>query len=217
MKKLTIAGLALTIIFSACSGDSDTEEKSSKDNTTSATKSTDQPTTSAVKKYEIKSGIINFETTIKAGSMTIVKKSILYFDDYGNKEAREELNDDGTLEKTFLSDGKNLILLVHAAKESYNQGAAYQGTEFRYDGAGMVSSGKGKKVDNINVAGKDCDAYEYNDANTKTTTVFAGYKNVTLYTKQGEGNITKATKIEEDVPVPAEKFTIPAGYTAKTM
>lgn len=41
------------------------------------------------KKYDIKSGIITFETTVKMMGMTITKKSIVYFDEYGMKECKE--------------------------------------------------------------------------------------------------------------------------------
>lgn len=222
MKKLSIALMSLSVILFSCSGDSGPSEKKDKDSTatnSTTNTTTDKPTTTGIKKYDIKSGIVNLETTIKAGGMSIVKKKILYFDDYGMKEAEETLRDDGTVEQTFLSDGKNLITLIHDKKESYTQGTAYQGTAMKYDREAAERAVKAKKVANISVAGKDCDAYEYADPGTNTSNIFAGYKHVLLYMKQtGAGNSeTKATKFEEDVAVPAEKFTIPAGYTAKTM
>jgi hypothetical protein len=59
------------------------------------------------KKYGIKSGIVTFETTIKMTGMTITKKSIVYFDDYGMKECKESYKN-GKLEEPFFSDGKFL-------------------------------------------------------------------------------------------------------------
>lgn len=218
MKKISFLAIASAVIFSACSGDSGKTE-SGKDSTATTTTSGDQSSSSASKKYDVKSGIVTLETNMKVGSMDIVQKKIIYFDDYGNKEAAETLNDDGSVKETFISDGKDLILLIHANKEAWNRGKAYQGTEMRYDREGMERLGKAKKVDNITVAGKEADAYEYKDENTKTTNIFGGYKHILVYMKQ-TGSVsseTKAVKIEEDVAVPADKFTVPAGYTAKSM
>ncbi len=223
MKKLTVLASAVTILLASCGGGDSKTEKSTSDSssttTTSTTTTTGTDETSATRKYDVKSGIVHFETTIKAGGMNIVKKKILYFDDYGIKEAEEELADDGSVEKTLMSDGKNLIMLLPPAKESYPQGAAVQGTALRYDREAAERSGKATKVDNINVAGKDCDAYEYKDANTNTSNIFAGYKHITLYMKQtgAMNSETKATKFEEDAAVPAEKFSVPADYTTKKM
>lgn len=218
MKKFFFLAIVSAIIFSSCSGDSG-KTGSAKDSTTTTTSGSDQPTISAGKKYDVKSGIVTLETTMDLGGMNIVEKKIVYFDDYGIKEAAETFNDDGTLKETTFSDGKDIILLIHANKEAWNRGKAYQGTEMRYDREGVEAVGKAKKVANINVAGKDCDAYEFKDENTKTTNTFAGYKHILVYMKQdgAMNSITKATKIEEDVPVPAEKFTVPAGYTSKKM
>src|SRR5688572_7140349 len=112
MKRISIALTALSFMFFSCSGDSNKTENTKDTTATTTTANNDQSTTSAGKKYDVKSGIIHFETTIKAGGMNIVKKKILYFDDYGIKEAEEELNDDGTMEKTLLSNGKDLYMLI---------------------------------------------------------------------------------------------------------
>jgi hypothetical protein len=63
---------------------------------------------SPYKKYDIKSGIITFETTMEMAGMNIKTKTILYFDDYGIKECQEEYKTD--------EEGKVHLLMATAQK-----------------------------------------------------------------------------------------------------
>ena len=40
------------------------------------------------KKYDIKSGIVTFETTTLLGKITMTEKSVVYFDNFGMKECK---------------------------------------------------------------------------------------------------------------------------------
>lgn len=171
------------------------------------------------KKYDVKSGVVTFETTIDLGSTKMTNMSTVFFDDYGMKECRESY-DDGKLKESFFSDGKTLYLLIHAEKSAYNRGQASRGTEMKFDwneiSANDKKEGKAKQLPAMTVAGKKCDAYELETQYGKTTC--AGYKNVTLYMKlasKGMTTVTKAVKFEENASVPADKFKVPAGYAEK--
>ena len=48
----------------------------------------------------------------KWGSIKLTEKKVLYFDDYGMKE-REDSYEGETLKSSFMSDGKELITLIH--------------------------------------------------------------------------------------------------------
>lgn len=171
------------------------------------------------KKYDIKSGIITFETTIKMMGMTITTKSVVYFDEYGMKECKESYKD-GKLEDSFFSDGKSRYKVVHNQKKVYKAGTAYRGTEFRFDWNEISDkdkkAGKAKQLPNMTVAGKTCQSYEYSDGGT--TTKFAGWSGICLLTEtktKDMSTLTRAVKIEENAKVSAEKFALPLGYAVE--
>ena len=168
-----------------------------------------------VKKYQIQSGIITFETALTMGSFVMKTKAVVYFDDFGMKECRDTYDDNG-IKESFFSDGKDLYLVMYAEKAVYKRGTAFRGTEYKFDWNEIAPSGKGKKLPNMTVLGKNCEAFEMNDKGNIST--FAGWNNVCLYmaTKQPSMTVvSKAVKFEENVKVPAEKFKNPAGFTLK--
>jgi len=171
------------------------------------------------KKYDIKSGIITFETTMQMMGMTIITKSIVYFDEYGMKECKESFKD-GKLEESFFSDGKFLYKVAYEQKRALKAGKASRGTEFKF-GWNEISdkdkkAGKAKLLPNITIAGKTCQSFEYYDGGTPTK--FAGWSGICLLTEmktKDMSSLTKALKIEENAKVPAEKFVLPPGFTVE--
>jgi hypothetical protein len=170
------------------------------------------------KKYPVKSGIITFQTTIEIEGAKIDEKKILYFDDYGMKEA-EDTYEGNVHTKTFLSDGKNLYNLVHSSKTAFMGEKATRGVAYRFDWNEISQADKDaghvKKGPNETIAGKDCEVYIREDKGIKTK--FAGWNNITLLTEQesnGTKSTTKAVTVEE-VAVPAEKLSVPADYIVK--
>jgi hypothetical protein len=171
------------------------------------------------KKYDIKSGIVTFETTMKVGSMSIVTKSIVYFDDYGAKECKETYKDDA-LKESFFSDGKNLYGVHFADRTAFKRGVAYRGTEFRFNWNDISDkdkkSGKAKQLPGLTVAGKKCESFEYSDGGT--TTKYAGWGNICLMidlTSKTVSSMTKAVKLEENAKVSGDKFAVPDGFALK--
>lgn len=170
-----------------------------------------------VKKYQIKSGIITFETTLTMGKMDMKTKAVVYFDDFGMKECRDTYDLDGnTIKESFFSDGKDLYLVIYAKKEVYKRGTAFRGTEYKFDWNEIAPSGKAKKIANMTVAGKNCEAYEMTDKGNINT--YAGWNNICLYIGTNQSNmkvVSKAIKFEENAAVPVEKFKVPAGFALK--
>ncbi len=168
-----------------------------------------------VKKYQIKSGIITFETTMMMGKFEMKTKSVVYFDDYGMKECKDTYDDNG-LKESFFSDGKNLYLTIYKEKAVYKRGTAFRGTEYKFDWNEIAPSGKAKKIANMTIVGKNCEAFELKDGGNTNT--YAGWNNICLYLGVSMKNMTtiyKAVKLEENAKVPADKFKIPAGFTLK--
>jgi len=170
-----------------------------------------------VKKYQTQSGIITFETTLKMSGMDMKTKAVVYFDDFGMKECRDTYDYDGnTIKESFLSDGKNLYLVIYAEKTAYKRGQAFRGTEYKFDWNEVQRSGSAKKLPNMTVAGKNCEAFELKIKETINT--YAGWNNICLYIGTNQKNmnvVSRAIKFEENAKVPAEKFKIPAGFALK--
>jgi hypothetical protein len=175
----------------------------------------------ATQKYDIKSGIVNLESVSMVGTMEMKFKYVVYFDDYGMKECKETYKD-GKLVNVFFSDGKTLYALNLGKKTASKKGDASRGTEPRVEFSEMGSqkdrdTGKVKKIAPMLIAGKQCEAIETNDG-SGTVTQYAGWKKIMVYMKSRSASTTttlKATKIEENIAVPAEKFQVPAGYAIK--
>ena len=168
------------------------------------------------KKYDVKSGIITFELVMSAGKMKISQKVVLFFDEYGMKECKDTYSG-GVLEQSNMSDGKTRYVIIHAKKTAYKRGDAYRGTEMRFDwdevSAKDKSEGKAKKLANMTIAGKDCEAFETVTSGTRST--FAGWAHTTLFMDvvgNGIQSTTRALKIEENAKIPPEKFGVPAGF-----
>lgn len=169
----------------------------------------------AIKKYPIKSCIVTFENDM----LGIRQKSVLYFDDYGIKEA-EERYDGETIKELTLCDGKKRYTINYSQKTAYTSGDCNRGIAYKFDWDEISKADKEykvKKLANITVAGKDCQSYSLGSGNFPTT--FAGWNNICLYqeTKSQYGTIVmKAVKVEENASVPAEKFQVPSGFAIKS-
>jgi len=172
-----------------------------------------------IKKYDIKSGVVTFEITMHIGQMNITQKAVVSFDDYGMKECKDLYNGDN-LKESYFSDGKELYSVQYAKKIAYDRGKAYSGTEKRYDWNDISDKDKkdgvARKIPNMNVAGKSCEAFETGPANGKTT--YAGWSHILLYLDSvgsTSQSTIKAVKIEENVNVSPDKFKVPAGFEVK--
>ncbi len=138
----------------------------------------------AFKKYDIKSGIVTFGTSMKMGTMEMKEKNVVYFDEYGMKVCKDTSSDD-ELVPSYFSDGKNLYLVKYRKKTAYLQGTAYRGTELRVEWTVFGteedrSSGKIKKLPATTVAGKNCEVFESNDGKG-TIARYAGWETILLY------------------------------------
>jgi hypothetical protein len=185
------------------------------------------------KKYEIKSGVVHYKPIeVMKGSKT---QEILYFDDYGRKEARfttTEINimgittkeksvsiTDGDYSITYaiekIENGKNVTEKV-ARKVKISGNLAQMGLA-------MALSTDMKKL---------VDEFDYREEGTETVAGLNGkkismalnkekknerifavtYKNI-LLKSEVMGIKIEAEKVEENASVPSHIFSIPEGYT----
>jgi len=176
-------------------------------------------TPAQTKKYDIRSGIITFETVIDMGTMKMTNKIMVYFDDYGMKECHENYAGDKLMTSLF-SDGQMEYAVSHGKKTAEKRGKAYRGTENPFDWNEIPekdrTSGVAKKLPNVTVAGKNCESYTVVSSTNKA--VYAGWGHVCLMIDVSSSttrSLIKAVKFEENVKVPPEKFAVPTGYNLK--
>jgi hypothetical protein len=165
-------------------------------------------------KYGIKSGVVTYE--IDMVGMKI--KQVLYFDDYGNKEAEETYQGE-ELKVINLCDGKEMYSLHPSQKIANSNGSCSRGVAYRFawdEISKEDQNTKAKMLPNMTVAGKDCESYSYDLGSS--VAVYAGWQNINLYlktTSQAVEVVQKAIKIEENVDIPASKFQVPSDYEIK--
>lgn len=210
MKKVyQLVAVILTLIAVSCTSN---QKPTVNSETEQAAETT--PVVAAIKKYQVKSGIVTFDNDM----MGVNQKSILYFDDYGMKEAEEKYDGEEIRETTFC-DGKERYILIHKEKTAYTSGTCYRGTAYKFDWDEISKSDpkyKVKKLANTTIAGKDCESYSMESGDYPT--VFAGWNNICLLmnTQSKFGTVVmKAVKVEENADVPASKFQVPEGYEVK--
>jgi hypothetical protein len=165
-------------------------------------------------KYGIKSGIVTYEIDM----MGMKKKQVLYFDDYGLKEAEE--NYEGEEVKVInLCDGKEMYSIHPSKKTAYSNGSCSRGVAYRFawdEISKEDQNTKAKMLSNMTVAGKDCESYSYDMGSS--VAVYAGWQNINLYLKTSSQTVEvvlQAIKIEENVDIPASKFQVPSDYEIK--
>jgi hypothetical protein len=172
------------------------------------------------KKYDIKSGKVTYEQVMNVSSMTVKTKFIVYFDDYGMKECRETWSADNVLSDVYLSDGKDLISINMKKKKATKQGTAYRGTELRVEWTDFGTekdrqSGKIRKLPAQVIAGKTCEMFESGDPKGSYTR-YGGWNKILMLLDSKSSStqtVRTAVKVEENVPVPADKFKVPAGFS----
>jgi hypothetical protein len=237
IRSLNTAIIALVIFFVSCSNQKkqepitqDTVKKNAPmqmlydtNNTADRNIPGDTLIPAVEKKYLLSSGILTMK--IEVAGMKSAMNSMVYFDHFGNREATETINTND------LGNG-NIIKSHHLSFNS--DGYIYQidlerktGTKSKYDPkvmtggfsfAGLTDNMKKqyniKKEGTSVVLGKQCDLYSMNSKDLKGK--FAVWKNLTLNLTTETGGITTrvtTTKLQENVPIPKEKFSVPPDIT----
>ena len=173
------------------------------------------PATAVKRKYGVKSGIVTYESS----GMGFKLKVILYFDDFGAKEAEEKYDVNNSIEQTAICDGTNRYTIIYKDKTAQNNGACYNGIAYRFDWD-EVAKGDPKynpqKLANVTIAGKDCESFSL--VTGGNTITYAGWNNVCMLIDQATqyGQITyKAVSFEDNPSIPADKFSVPSGFQIK--
>lgn len=211
MKKYSTIAVTLICFAFLCScGGSGNRNNSAE--TTAGNPASADAASPVVHKYGLKSGIVTFENS--GFGMTF--KQVLYFNDYGTREAVETYDPDGTLKETNLCDGSKRYTLIHKDKAAFAQGDCFRGVAYKFDWNEISQAGKEynpTKLANQNIAGKDCESFSLDVSGNKT--VYAGWNNICFLIDTqtgGEKVVNKAVSIEENANVPEDKLKVPSDY-----
>jgi len=210
MKKYAIL-LTATLLFISC-GKSESE------------KAID----SKYKRYEVKSGIVKYKTTITGKVMGSVisgeGKSSLYFKDYGALELKEEESEqttemkifgqkktDKTNEHSITKMDKGIVYTVDFKNKKINKienigMALMQNTDMNKVGKQMLETMGGKELGTEKFMGYECEIWDMNGAKQYF------YKGIPLRSEikmMGITTITEATSVKFDTKVSDSKFNLP--------
>ncbi len=210
MNKLILIALIIILPFAVSC------KKSSEDTTSKGGKKTASGKVPDVKRYKIKSGIIEYALSgMQKG------KETLYFDKWGWREARyteSEVSIGGMTQKTnqlSLLDGKwtyNIDLVNRTGIKMETPllkelTANAQGKDLTDIGMKMMKDMGGKKIGEGEVAGKKCEIWEVMGAKTWL------WNGLTLKTEAGFGGmniVSTATNVQINTNIPSDKVTIPS-------
>lgn len=170
------------------------------------------------KLYSVKSGIVTMEMDMMGQS--IVQE--IYFDDYGAKKATVA-NFGGQKSRTIVVDGEN-IMINDDEKTAMKMPMMGQQETVNFSNLDekTIKKFKVKDLGKETVAGKECTKYEvtvFMMGQPQKQTVWV-YKGITLKSSSRSdfGDMVQtATKILENVEIPASMFVVPAGVKVEEM
>jgi hypothetical protein len=223
MKKI-VAILSLALLFSCNNSGKESDTNGMQDSkaaevTNEATNTPASETKSTYKKYDIKSGIVSYETTMQMSGMKIKTKTILYFDDYGIKECEEEYKADAATGKemlaarNFVKDGYRYTCSVENKGGVKTKAMGYGvAAPFNMDEAATLKDNQFKKIGDETICGKSCNGFSM--VTPSGNIKMYGWNRITLKTIVDNASMkmkteTIATKVEENVSIPSDKFEVP--------
>lgn len=179
-------------------------------------------------KYDLKSAIITYDRLDTQKGVTTHTKEIVYFDDYGVSECHEVYNMSGgaaTLASGRYGRGESEyrydMTTRRATWDSYDSSGVFPRFDFKEGSAALKKDEHYKEIARDTICGKLCDGVSIAPTTDGGVTCY-GYKHILMklasdYPSFGNKTVLIVTKLEENVPIPAEKFALPAGVEMETM
>jgi hypothetical protein len=203
--------LCMALMLSACNNSSTSDTSQNDGSVTSGEKK--DPAQPTYARYNFKSGIITFKATV----LVMDQEIITYFDDWGRKQ-RTELNisfmgqksknitiNDSSFVYSWDPDKKAGVKspLDLSKPENMNYNELTDEVKKKYQ---IKEDGTGKVLD------RECKVYSMVFSEAGISGKYYVWNGIALKTEasaQGLGINIEATKIEENVSIPAEKFSLP--------
>ena len=171
----------------------------------------------APRKYDVKAGVVTFESVVTVAGVVTRSRIVVSFDDWGAKE-RRDTSRDGRLRETVLSDGRRRFKIDHERNVAWEDGDGARGTEPRlaWDEvpARDQAEGRARRLPPKTIAGRTCEVFEVRDRDGGFSR-FAGVAGVVLHaevTNDAMTAVTTAVAYEERPALPAETFELPPIY-----
>ncbi len=214
MKKLTLAVFAaLTVFVFSCNNSGD-KTNNNADSTKTATTENNEVKAPAGSKYQLKSGIVTMNSEVMGIKNTVT----MYFDEYGKKESQistGEFMGVKTENMNLTKDGYmyTVDLLKKTGTKMKILSNNPQNLDFSALTEDIMKEMNLKKEGTETFLGKTCDKYSMNYEKMKMKGYYLVWQNIAVKTDMeisGMKMKLEATKIEENVSVPADKFEIPA-------
>lgn len=219
---------AVATSFYACSGDAGKGTETEGQDSTQTTEATSEMTEG--QRYGIESGIVYYEPMEIMGIKTT---QILYFDEYGKKEARETVTEGSIMgmktKKRSISFTDDKYMVQFDLENITNNKDELQKIATRTD----MSKNPFANMDVSTLTEAMKTEMDYKEEGTEevagvTGTKFSvkmtkdapqriygvNYKNIPLKVDMGQIKMV-AQKFEQNVPVPESVFSVPEGYTVQ--
>ena len=206
MKKIFFAILCILMIASCKNNSSNTTpgQEPAKDGVSA----TEQPKG----KYTLKSGIVEYKTTV----MGMAAKQILKFDDYGAKELTlVEMEMMGYKSSSYTLNRDGFVYSYDLEKKTGTKMSAtpQANIDFANLTDEIIEEMKIKKEGEENFLGKTCTKFSIDNEKLSMKGSYLVWNGVALKTNIDMGGMKvdlEATKFEENIAIPAEIFEVPA-------
>lgn len=170
-------------------------------------------------KYELKSGIVEYDTK----SMGTNVKQIIYFDNYGEKEATDmamEIAGFKSNTRTLTLDGYTYTLDLLTKTGTKHKLTFLPGKDFDFTNLSEEISKQMnmKKVGSEDFNGKTCDKFTIDNKDLGMKGSFLVWKGIPLKSEVDISTmktVMVVKNLQENVKIPSEIFVIPADFTIK--
>ncbi|HQI70463.1 MAG TPA: hypothetical protein PLT47_06905 [Bacteroidales bacterium] len=211
MKQITAIFFLPILLFCACSGNKASEDNAEIKSDTAIAYVDQIPADG--KKMLIKSAIIH----MKSSTFGMTQNIVMYMDDYGKKQMTEVSQKMLGQEVLQRSVSDSVYMYTYSPKDKTGKKARIEsgGTDninFTAITREMARELNLKKTGTTVVAGHSCEVYTLEVPAAKLKGTYYIWKGIPIKTVSTVGGISitmEATRIEENVAIPAETFAIP--------
>ncbi len=221
MKKVSLAVITALFIFAFSCNNSGDGSKNNTDSTKTTTTEVKESNVPAGSKYQLKSGIVIMTSEVMGIKNTVT----MYFDEYGKKESQitsGEFMGIKTENMNLTKDG--YIYTIDLIKKTGTKMKVFgnnpQNLDFSALTEDIMKEMNLKKEGTETFLGKTCDKYSMNYEKMKMKGYYLVWQNIAVKTDMeisGMKMKLEATKIEENVSVPADKFEVPTDVKIQEM
>jgi len=167
-------------------------------------------------KYAIKSAVVKYKSLV----MGFDAKQVLYFDNYGEKEANEtSMKVMGFSTTTLTIYGDNCTYTIDLNKRTATKSSLDDnpyGIDYERLTEQMQKDWKIKNEGNETIIGKNCIKYSFTNENLSMNGYAWVWKGISLKSEFNIGGVKtlmEAESIDENISIPSEKFEIPGDVT----